>query len=390
MMAENDHEAPDENTSEELGLNFEALSDKIEELTEKSGQTREIALAYIIKTMKMHYIAEFLEERWMTLLEYFKRSLKKGSLKEKQLAATAISIFSISLGADSEKVFKDVLSTLEEIIADHSFASSVRSAAISSLSMTCFVANLDGYITLECLDKLSAWFSDHRASEDLLISSLRSWTLLATTVSSRWIHDSAIPKELKKMTKLLMHTSVDVRLAVGELIAFLFEVERTLEEDDFDLYKFGQYAQIDIDALLNILNELTADRSKQRAKKDKAKQKASFKDVSSTVEDGNKPCEILSFKHQKFRFESWSKIRQLNAFRDFLGEGLQTHFENNELLQQIFGFSIDVHMKRQQMSAIEKRLYMSSSSHLSKERARNMKQQRDLKSRGTTTSNEEN
>jgi hypothetical protein len=42
---------------------------------------------------------------------------------------------------------------------------------------------------------------------------------------------------------------------------------------------------------------------------------------------GESPVETLSFKFQKFDFDSWVKIIQLNAIRDALGQGLSVHFE---------------------------------------------------------------
>lgn len=45
---------------------------------------------------------------------------------------------------------------------------------------------------------------------------------------------------------------------------------------------------------------------------------------------------------------------QLDAFREVLGTGLQTHFENNELLIDIFNVTLDKERKRTQLSAVEK------------------------------------
>ena len=45
------------------------------------------------------------------------------------------------------------------------------------------------------------------------------------------------------------------------------------------------------------------------------------------MEEGTIPSETLSFKHQKFTFEDWEKLIQLDAVRELLAEGLQAHFE---------------------------------------------------------------
>lgn len=40
--------------------------------------------------------------------------------------------------------------------------------------------------------------------------------------------------------------------------------------------------------------------------------------------------------------------------REILGQGLQTHFENNELLQEIFQIYLDKEGKKKKLSTIEK------------------------------------
>jgi hypothetical protein len=112
-------------------------------------------------------------------------------------------------------------------------------------------------------------------------------------------------------------------------------------KEDFNLNDIGAYATVDIDELLDILYDLSQDKTKQRARKDKLKQKIPFKDIVNTVEvsicefnelirkTGELPREALSFKFTKFEFDSWVKIIQLNAIRDALGPGLQVHFEVN-------------------------------------------------------------
>jgi hypothetical protein len=45
---------------------------------------------------------------------------------------------------------------------------------------------------------------------------------------------------------------------------------------------------------------------------------------------------------------------QLDAFREALGTGFQTHFEKNDLLMDIFNVSLDKERKKTQLSAVEK------------------------------------
>ena len=55
-------------------------------------------------------------------------------------------------------------------------------------------------------------------------------------------------------------------------------------------------------------------------------------------QDGDRVQEKLKFKNQTIYFSTWTKIVELNAFRDVLAEGLHVHFLENELLQDLFNF----------------------------------------------------
>lgn len=68
----------------------------------------------------------------VTLLEAIKRGLKKGSSKEQQLSAQALSLLVITIGAGSEEIYKDVSPLLEEIINNPSVQEEVRAAVCAS------------------------------------------------------------------------------------------------------------------------------------------------------------------------------------------------------------------------------------------------------------------
>jgi len=121
------------------------------------------------------------------------------------------------------------------------------------------------------------------------------------------------------------------------------------------------------------------DKTKSRAKKDKAKRRVPFKEITNYIEDGEIPSASLVFKHQRYDFASWSQLIQLDALRDLLGEGLAIHFENNALLHQIFDVFMDKNAKKVQLSAVQKRMFMSPSSPLKKASTKNMNKQRSDK-----------
>lgn len=126
--------------------------------------------------------------------------------------------------------------------------------------------------------------------------------------------------------------------------------------------------------MIDTIHDLSNDRSKGR--KEKNKQKNIFRQVAAYLEVKKKkinsilsnihkifppkkkreqmPLEQLSFKFQKFQFDSWSSIVQLESFRECLGEGFHVHFIENRLLQEIFHIKIDKDAKKAELTHSEK------------------------------------
>nr|KAJ3422366.1 Interferon- developmental regulator 2 [Polyrhizophydium stewartii] len=84
------------------------------------------------------------------------------------------------------------------------------------------------------------------------------------------------------------------------------------------------------------------------------------------------PMEKIKIKHETVECDSWSKIRQLNAFRDIVGEGLSVHFRENPLLQHVFHLSFDGPAPGK-ITSTERRLYQTI---VGKARTKALKQMR--------------
>eukprot|EP01118_Nematostelium_gracile_P016287 TRINITY_DN6705_c0_g1_i1.p1 TRINITY_DN6705_c0_g1~~TRINITY_DN6705_c0_g1_i1.p1 ORF type:complete len:388 (+),score=103.05 TRINITY_DN6705_c0_g1_i1:84-1247(+) len=357
---------------EEENVNREGtLEDNLELLGEKRSTDREKALAFIIKDMRMHYQLSFAEKNKMTLLESFKRGLKRGAVKEQTLTATALNLLAITMGADAEEIYKEMNSTLLEVISNTQ-SDETKAAVLNTLSILLFVGNPDEQTTIASLEIFSKIFSAMEGRPIVQTAAMRAWAFLVTTVSSNHVHSILLPEHLQTFVTYLQSEDVELRVAAGECIALLFEIAREEEGEDFAMSDIGGYASVDVDELLNTLYSLSSDKTKQRAKKDKIKQKIPFKEIVNTVETGESPIETLSFKFQKFDFDSWHKIIQLNTLRDTLAQGLQTHFESNDLIQEIFNIRLDKEAVKQTLSQTEKRMMFSPNSPLSKARTKNM------------------
>jgi len=367
---------------EETTRSVVSLDDNVELLGEKRGSTRESALSAIIKEMKLNYQIAFAEKSRLSLVDAFKRGIKKGSPKEQVLSAKASGILCLTLGADAEDIYKELSPTFQEVISNTTHEE-VRCATMEAFSILIFVANDDEKATINLLEIIANIFNSTESKPSEQVAAMKAWALLTTTVNSNFVYSILLPRHLNTFVTFLHSDDVEVRVQAGECIALLFEIARTEESDEFNLSDIGAYASVDMEELLDLLYDLSQDKTKQRAKKDKLKQKVPFKDVVGTVELGESPVETLSFKFQKFDFDSWVKIIQLNAIRDALGQGLSVHFENNNLLQEIFNIHLNREAKKTVLSQTEKRLIYSPSSPLSKARTKNLNKMRTNRSQVT-------
>jgi len=193
----------------------------------------------------------------------------------------------------------------------------------------------------------------------------------------KFAYDTLIPDHLSQIVELMKDESVDLRVDAGEAIALLIEVTKDIEGEQFELENLNGY--IELEDMLELLYALAYDKSKTRSRKDKIKQRLPFKEIKAYVEDGEIPFEEIEIKFTKLKFSTWSQIKQLDAFRDILGIGFQTHFEINELLQEIFDVQISQEGKKKPMSAIEKRMLLSPSSPQAKLKTKTLAKQRVMR-----------
>jgi len=170
------------------------LDDTVELLGEKRSSTREGALSTLIRDLKMNYNPEFMDKKKVTISEALKRALKKGTLKEQALASELISIISLTLGADSEDLYKEFADTMIELI-NKPPNGEVQSALIDSLCILCFVSNSDEAVTLEIMELFASVFNQ---KADVLASdaAMRGYCLLLTTLGKQYAYDNIIPDYL--------------------------------------------------------------------------------------------------------------------------------------------------------------------------------------------------
>ncbi|RKP24181.1 interferon-related developmental regulator-domain-containing protein [Syncephalis pseudoplumigaleata] len=307
----------------------ETFDRAIDDLGEKRLSIREKALNQLIDILAHHYIAEKLERSKETVVDLLKRCIKREkSSHENALGMRALALCFITLGPGQDALFQDLCFSLKYIIT-HTGAVELRVAGAITLAIACFVASEDAGDTYDLL----GFFAQQLASP-------------STAAANQPDAQRAILNVLG-----LLLTSVD----------------------DMNYNMSGLEERRD--TILLSLYDLANESSKRQSKKKRSAQKTVIRDVLNTIEDGEAPEVKLKFQNQIYTFNSWSQLRQLQIFREVLGEGLHVHFIENELLQDVFDFGGTAQLG----SAMERlvlRQVNAPTSEISKERSRSLKKGR--------------
>ncbi|XP_039616882.1 interferon-related developmental regulator 1 isoform X1 [Polypterus senegalus] len=353
----------EESTQEDFEYKLKGLIDCT---MDKCAKTRQSAVEGLKTAMANKLLYEFILERRMTLTDSIERCLKKGKGDEQRSAASLACLLCIQLGSgiESEDVFKTLEPLMKNILMDGSAPIQARQACATSLGICSLVAAadvLDLYATLECFESLftksyvkgDGTPSNFNAQTTVLhINSLLAWALLLTICSNTEVK-KILNKHLPKLPSLLDSEDVNMRIAAGETIALLFELAREMDPE----FEFE-----DLELLCKKLRALATDGNKHRAKNDKRKQRSVFRDVLRAVEEGEFQDEIIRFGPERMYIDSWVKKRTYDAFREFVGSGMNYHLQANEFIRSIFelGPPLMVNattLKAMKISRFERHLY---------------------------------
>ncbi|XP_051977189.1 interferon-related developmental regulator 1-like [Xyrauchen texanus] len=337
----------------------------IDSTVDKSAKTRQGALDGLKTAMANKILYEFISERRMTITDGIERCLKKGKGVEQCAAASLTCLLCIQLGSgiESEEVFKALKPVFKTILNDGAANIQARQACATSLGLCTLVAEddiMDVYATMECFESLFTYSyvredgsrpSVSPQTTQLHINALLSWALLLTICTGNHIR-AIVQKHLSKLPRLLENDDVNMRIAAGETIALLFELIRDVDPE----------MEFDWEPLCEKLSALATDCNKHRAKTDKRKQRSVFRDVLKAVEEGDFQSETIRFGTERMVIDSWVRKRTYDAFREFVGSGMNYHLQANEFIRDVFELGppmlIDsASLKAMKTSRLERHLY---------------------------------
>ncbi|CAL8242240.1 unnamed protein product [Merluccius merluccius] len=365
-VADEGGEAADDAAQEDFQYKLKGF---IDSTVDKSAKTRQGALDGLRTAMATRILYEFISERRMTITDSIERCLKKGKGEEQSAAASLACLLCIQLGSgmESEEVLKTMKPLFKTILADASASIQARQAVAKSLGLCTLVAEddiLDVHNTMECFESL---FVRSYARGDgtrppvnpqsslLHTNALLSWALLLTICTASQIRE-VLRRHLPKLPSLLDSEDVNMRIAAGETIALLFELARDMDAD---------FVFDDGEALCDKLSALATDCNKHRTKVDKRKQRSAFRDVLRAVEEGDFQAETIRFGTERMTIDSWSRKRMYDAFREFVGAGMNYHLQANEFIRDVFELGPPIlvdsaTLKAMKISRFERHLYNSA------------------------------
>ncbi|XP_038596688.1 interferon-related developmental regulator 2 isoform X2 [Tachyglossus aculeatus] len=327
----------------------EKLKECIDNVTDKSTTTRQVALQSLRLAFLSHVLSDLLLDRCLTLADSLEKCLKKGKGEEQSLAASVLTLLCLQLGSEpeGEELFHRLRPLLISILTDPSASLGARNSDLISC-LTCLEATFTGACGEEGTVALTLL-------QPLHCCALQAWALLLTICPSSHIQ-RILRSQLAQLPQLLSSDNVHLRIVAGETIALLFELGRDLEEDF--LYE-------DTDSLCSKLRDLATDSNKYRAKADRRRQRSIIRDVLRFIENGECHEETVKFGMECMYVGSWARRRTYTAFREVLGSGISHHLQNNGLLRDIFSLGPvlvqdAVAIKANKISRFEKHLYNSA------------------------------
>uniref|UniRef100_A0A8C8CPB3 Interferon-related developmental regulator 1 n=1 Tax=Oncorhynchus tshawytscha TaxID=74940 RepID=A0A8C8CPB3_ONCTS len=298
-VADEGGEAGEETAQEDLQYKLNVF---IDSTVDKSAKTRQGALDGLKAAMATRILYEFISDRRMTITDSIERCLKKGT--------------------------------------PHASLSWLRVEERLTWFMRSYVKEDGSRPSLNPQTTL------------LHTNALLSWALLLTICTGSQVK-AVTRKHLTKLPRLLENDDVNMRIAAGETIALLFELARDMDP---------AFEYDDWEPLCDKLNSLATDCNKHRAKTDKRKQRSVFRDVLKAVEERDFQTETIRFSTERMTIDSWVRKRTYDAFREFVGSGMNYHLQANEFIRGVFELGPPVlvdtaTLKSMKISRFEMHLY---------------------------------
>ncbi|CAF1338137.1 unnamed protein product [Adineta steineri] len=316
-------------TSNDTILSTDILDEKldiaIEGLRNKDLRTRENSLRTLQTLFSQKYVSELVINRSESLTDQLITCLRKGNESEGKLAAIVTSLFFIQLGEPNDELFLQFRDIILPILRDESKSSSIRKNYAQAIGIICFIACEDMSSTVELMKTLETIFSRsyllpdrttpiiNHDLQELHTSALSSWCLLMSTMPNNLAHELIRTYAPEKIPGLIESNDGDLRNQAGETIAVLYEIARDINS-----------------------KKKANESAKYRGKKEKRLQRATFREIYNSFEEGTSPEFDIKFGRETLEITSWTTRLYYNIFSSLLATGMNIHLKENGFLRSVF------------------------------------------------------
>lgn len=344
MRSDNNGSVDDE--SEDAGISStekyeEKLVQAIENATEKSAQTRVIALQAMSDTMMHRFLPDFIDDRKITIMDIIEKSIRRGKGNEQALAAHLAPLLIMQLGGD-EEIAKSIGTLLLVTAQNKSNTFDARAKCVSALALLNFLGGDDIGDVIALMQQLEGIFCGSYLKGDktpsavaadagaLHAAALSAWGLLLTLIPSgdfcSLMASNSLAPSITNLIGMLQSPHLEVRMATGEVIALVLECGRGHDEVFLESY---------LPELIDATKLLATDSKKFRAKRDRKTQRATFRDVLRYLEDDTPPEITIRFGTESLELDTWAIHHQYTALCAIMGPGMTSHLRENDFLRDI-------------------------------------------------------
>ena len=254
-------------------VNDMVISEAVEMLLEKRLSQREQALTTLVK---MFASGQSLESYQETILIQLSRLIRKpSSFIESDNAAKLIMLFSLWLGADEDAFFETFDSLLQKLITTVDVDENIRVVALSTLAFCSFINSVESRERILALCEDIICESNNDGNDTLLcFTAIKSWILLASIIPIDIVIDSSKDRIFDAVNLLLDSDDIDVKIAAGTLLAFLYELvdDNDLCPEGSDMQTIGLQLCEDpnvVSQTLALIQRVSKENSKRFSKKDR-------------------------------------------------------------------------------------------------------------------------
>eukprot|EP01036_Dinobryon_divergens_P045462 gene45462-60741_t len=207
---------------------FELLMQAVDNLSEKRSATRVSALDTILKLFRENKVnvTEAVHKNRDTIIDSVSKILRQpSSEREGVLAIELIQMVCLALGPEQDEILEQIVPVLKSI-ATRSEYDKLRGTAVSAIAFSSLICSsrADDDIWELCEGFLCGESEGKPVSRQLQAAAAYAWCLLATVMSRKAIISRSRNNVFEAAVELLGDVDVEVKVAGGLCLAFLWEV----------------------------------------------------------------------------------------------------------------------------------------------------------------------